>query len=128
MPETTDTRRKYGGRLDRSIPWETQRGLDEIVTWRHLSSRNAAMSYLIKMEMPKIRQEQMKAAASEGALILPSSKEEWRVWLKEEAGKRGLPEAELLGKCMTSYLEGLKKKRCPIDNPLLRDLRRECGP
>ena len=93
-------------RIDRSIPWETQKEFDEVTTFLH-TSRNGAMQYLIKQEVRKIRAIRLKEAEAAGALIIPASEEGWFTWLREEARQRGIPEADLLGKCMTSYLEGL---------------------
>lgn len=116
MPESLDTRRKYGGRLDRSIPWETQQELDEIMTWRHISSRNAVMSYLIKMEMPKVRREQLKAAMAARTYPVTVS-EGLDVWLLEESARNHTTPGEILERIVKDYYNGLMYRQIGKEKP-----------
>ena len=97
---------RIGPRLDRSIPFDTQQQFYDVAEWDH-RSMNGEIIHLFEQRRREIDRERIKAAQAAGALILPASTEEWRTWLAEEARQRGIAEADLLGKCMTSYLEGL---------------------
>jgi hypothetical protein len=88
--------------LHRKIQWGT---LERYYQWCVREHRTPEGQLLYIME--EHRKE------DPGVLILPAStmQESWRVWLKEEAEQQKIPEAELLGKCMTSYLEGLMSRQ-----------------
>ena len=93
-------------RIDKSIPHETQQHFYDVAEWDH-RSMNGEIIHLFEQRRREIHREQTKAAEAAGALVIPASEEEWFTWLREKARQRGIPEADLLGKCMASYLEGL---------------------
>jgi hypothetical protein len=86
--------------LHRKVQWDTLEKFYQFCESEHRTPQGQILHIL-----------EERRKEDPGVLVLPASEEEWRTWLKEEARQQKIPEEELLGKCMTSYLEGLMSRQ-----------------
>jgi len=70
MGDRRDNIEKETWRIDRSIPFETQKEFDYIRTQRHFASRNQGMEILITEETRRCREDEIKEARAAGAFII----------------------------------------------------------
>jgi hypothetical protein len=98
MGDRNDNIQKEAWRLDRSIPFETQKEFDYIRTRRHFTSRNQGMKILITEETRRCREDELKDARAAGAFILYPDllPEGLPAWLVEESIRTKTPKEKLL--------------------------------